>query len=33
MDEIRKLDTKHSLILEIQSLDEVYRLKNICFEQ
>lgn len=33
MDEIRKMDTKHSLILEIRSLDEVYRLKNICFEQ
>lgn len=33
MDEICKLDLHKSLILEIQSLDEVYRLHDIRFEQ
>lgn len=33
MEKIQMLDTGHSLILEVQSLDEVYRLNHICFEQ
>lgn len=33
MEEIRSLDAGHSLILDIQSLEEVYRLKGICFRQ
>lgn len=33
VESIRSMDTEHSLILEIQSLDEVYRLKNITFVQ
>lgn len=33
MKEIQGIDTRNSLILEIQSLEEVYRLKNIQFVQ
>lgn len=33
MNKIQELDTKESLILQIQSLDEVHRLKNIHFIQ
>ena len=33
MEQVGKLDRGHSLILDIPSLDEVYRLHNICFEQ
>ncbi len=33
MKRIEEMDTKSSLILEIQSLEEVYRLKNIKFFQ
>ena len=33
MEEIGKLDRGHSLILDVPSLDEVYRLHNIRFEQ
>ena len=33
MNSIQELDTKESLILQIQSLEEVHRLKNIQFVQ
>lgn len=33
MEQIARLDKGHSLILDVPSLDEVYRLHNICFEQ
>lgn len=33
MNKIQELDTKESLILQIQSLDEIHRLKNIHFIQ
>lgn len=33
MKQIEEMDTGHGLILDIQSLDEVYRLKNIRFVQ
>ena len=33
MEKIRNLDTGESLILKIRSLDEVYRLHGIRFEQ
>ena len=33
MKQIEEMDTGNSLILDIRSLEEVYRLKNICFVQ
>ena len=33
MEQVRKLDRGHSLILDVPNLDEVYRLHNIRFEQ
>lgn len=33
MEQVGKLDRGHSLILDVPSLDEVYRLHNIRFEQ